>query len=88
MSNVTVRVRSIEDPVIQALLITDGTFVFGMDPKMKMALSVIGLILSICIFAWLTRLCINFQARERARDQKEKRIRYYHHNETQEDESS
>ena len=55
MSDVTVRVRSLDDPVIQALLITEGTFVFGMDPKMKMALSIIGLLLSLCIFVVLIR---------------------------------
>lgn len=58
MDNITVRVRSYNDPAIQALLITEGTFVIGLDPKLKMALSIAGIIVSLTCFACIIRQCI------------------------------
>ena len=56
--NVHVRIRSYDDPAIQAILLTDGTFVIGMDPKVKMALSISGIILSIFCFGCIAKQCV------------------------------
>ena len=62
MDNITVRVRSYNDPAIQALLLTEGTFVIGLDPKLKMAFSIAGILFSLSCFACIIRQCIiNFR---------------------------
>ena len=62
MDNITVRVRSYNDPAIQALLITEGTFAIGLDPKLKMALSIIGIVVSLTCLTCIIRSCIiNFR---------------------------
>ena len=66
------RVRSYDDPAIQALLLTEGTFVIGMDPKLKMALSVCGVITSLAFFVCIFRKCIDNYRQDTERYQRER----------------
>ena len=77
LQDVKVRVRSYEDPAIQALLLTEGTFVIGMDPKFKMALSVCGVIFSLACFACIAKQCVLTYQQDRERYRREKRARLY-----------
>ena len=51
MDLVTIRLRSLADPAIQALLLTDGTFQIGLDPDLKLKLSACGVAISAIILA-------------------------------------
>ena len=57
MKSLKVRVRSADDPAIQALLITEGTYVIGMDPKHKMNLSITGVVVSTALLCFISFLC-------------------------------
>ena len=46
MEKVKIRLRSFEDPTIQALIMTHGTFAIGMDPDLKFYLSIAGIAVS------------------------------------------
>lgn len=58
MPYVTVRVRSLQDPAVQALIMTDGTYDIGMDAGLKLLLSLLGILLSIGIFCYIIRSCV------------------------------
>lgn len=60
MNEITFRVRSLDDPAVQALLVTEGSLNFGMDPSTKMALSVVGLLTSIAFMGMIVVKCIAF----------------------------
>ena len=88
MKEVTVRLRYLEDPAVQALIITDGTFVIGMDPALKMFLSFVGLVASLAWLSCISVQCYKFQSEEKLREQREKRYRTYQHYDATEDEGS
>ena len=55
MELVTIRLRSLADPAIQALLMTNGSFAIGLDPDLKLKLSACGVavftVILVCM-AW------------------------------------
>ena len=67
MNEITFRVRSLDDPAVQALLVTEGSLNFGMDPSTKMALSVVGLLTSIAFMGMIVVKCIAFQLEQKER---------------------
>ena len=54
---ITVRIRSLNDPAVQALLITEGTYETGMDPMLKMILSVTGVVISLSLLIYIGIWC-------------------------------
>ena len=62
---VSIRLRSLQDPAVQALIVTEGAFTVGMDSKLKFALSLLGLLLSLTFLCFIVRSCIGFQRNER-----------------------
>ena len=57
---VNIRLRSLHDPAVQALIVTDGAFTVGMDSKLKFALSLLGLLLAMTFLCCIVRSCIGF----------------------------
>ena len=54
---ITVRIRSLDDPAVQALLITEGTYETGMDSSLKMFLSIIGVVISLAFLIYIGYWC-------------------------------
>ena len=55
MDLVKIRLRSLADPAIQALILTDSTFSIGLDPDLKLKLSACGMAFSLIVLvcmAW------------------------------------
>jgi len=65
--NITVRARSLQDPAIQALILTDGTFAIGMNASLKFFLSLVGCVLALSFLFCICRRCVTFQRLEHQR---------------------
>ena len=58
MNNITIKLRSIDDPAVQASILTQGTYNIGMDASLKLMLSTLGILISIGILCYIGRDCV------------------------------
>lgn len=86
LGEITVRVRSIDDPAVQARIVTYGTFNVGMAPSTKLFLSTLGLIFGLLLLVTILVVCARFRHQEKDRYQEERRRRQMYSKQAETDE--
>ena len=78
---VTVMIRSVDDPIVQAIYITNGTFNMGMDPALQMLLGIFGCLTALVCVYHICRQCKKISEGEKEAAQRLRMASYMMDNE-------